>query len=123
MEASAIVLGDSVHCSLTSHQLVPWLPPISRHSKRSRRIGTRFMLFLNRRGAGQFKPKRSNCLNAKLLKRFGCLSPDNAATPAKKREVDLLQWALDPVAEHRSPAEREDLVEPQSIRGVVVRGQ
>ena len=59
-----------------------------------------------------------NCLNPKLLKRFGCLSgKDNAATPAKKREVDLLQWGLDPAAEHRSPAEREDLVEPQSIRG------
>jgi hypothetical protein len=40
-----------------------------------------------------------NCLNPKLLKRFGCLSgKDNAATPAKKREVDLLQWGLDPAA-------------------------
>ena len=28
-----------------------------------------------------------------------------------------MQWALEPVAEHRSPAEREDLVEPHSIRG------
>ena len=33
-----------------------------------------------------------NCLNPKLLRRFGCLGgTDNAATPAKKREVDLLQ--------------------------------
>jgi hypothetical protein len=58
----------------------------------------RFILFLNRQDAGQLKRKRLNCLNAELLKRSGCLSPDNAATPAKEREVDLLQWALDPVA-------------------------
>ena len=83
-------------------------------------LGMRFILFLNQRGC--HKRTRCdeclNCLNPKLLKRFGCLSgKDNAATPAKKREVDLLQWGLDPAAEHRSPAEREDLVEPQSIRG------
>ena len=83
-------------------------------------LGMRFILFLNQRGC--HKRTRCdeclNCLNPKLLKRFGCLSgKDNAAMPAKKREVDLLQWGLDPAAEHRSPAEREDLVEPQSIRG------
>jgi hypothetical protein len=84
-------------------------------------LGMRFILFLNLPGMPRKRTRCGeclNCLNPKLLKRFGCLGgKDNAATPAKKREVDLLQWGLDSAAEHRSPAEREHLVEPQSIRG------
>jgi hypothetical protein len=92
-------------------------------------LGMRFISFLNPACVTSEQGRCeecTNCLNAKPLKGVCRLSAGNAATPAKQREVDLLQWGLDPVAEHRSPAEREehrspaereDFVEPQSIRG------
>ena len=45
---------------------------------------------------------------------------DNAATPAKKREVDRLQWGLDSAAEHRSPSETKAV--PSSVRNSRVTG-
>ena len=68
--------------------------PVPRCKAAQIALGMRFILFLNQQGC--HKRTRCdeclNCLNPKLLKRFGCLGgKDNAATPAKKREVDLLQ--------------------------------
>ena len=82
----------------------------------------RFILFLNQRCHKRTRCDEClNCLNPKLLKRFGCLGgKDNAATPAKKREVDRLQWGLDSAAEHRSPSETKAV--PSSVRNSRVTG-